>query len=171
MFSLYLKPINNMSSRKKPAAPSITNVFAKRPRLGKLASKTSRASDFMTLCIDFVVLKLPLSSKFNTMSCTRQQCKAWMCHKSPSWKVKNEGEFFPHITWTEQSYAPLCTTFGMAAQKLELNPPFQNPGSATARHSSYLDTLLKNSCIAHCRYWPWKRPPWQEHCKSFSTAW
>ena len=35
MFSLYLKPMNNMSSRRKPAAPPITNFFAKRSRLGK----------------------------------------------------------------------------------------------------------------------------------------
>jgi len=49
--------------------------------------------------------------------------------------VKNGGEnFFPHFTWTDQHYTdqhytPLCTAFGCV--ELELNPPFQNPGSTT----------------------------------------
>ena len=38
-------------------------------------------------------------------------------------------KIFPCLTQTDQHYAPLCTAFGCV--ELELNPPFQNPGSAT----------------------------------------
>jgi len=39
-------------------------------------------------------------------------------------------KFFPRFARTDQHYAPLCTAFGCV--ELELNLPFQNPGSATA---------------------------------------
>ena len=40
--------------------------------------------------------------------------------------------FFPRFARTDGSYTPLCATFGHGCAELELNPPFQNPGSATA---------------------------------------
>ena len=49
-----------------------------------------------------------------------------MCHKSPSWKVKNDGDFFfPHFARTDQSNAPLCATFGMAARNWNWTPLFK----------------------------------------------
>jgi len=54
-----------------------------------------------------------------------------MCHESPPWNVKNEGDFFSTLRADGSELRNFMHYLRHGSAELELNLPFQNPGSTT----------------------------------------
>jgi len=88
----------------------------------------------MTFCIDFVVLKLPLSSKFNTIclvldSSAKHEC-ATRAHPE---KRKMKANLFLRASCRRMGATHLYALLAWQ-QGIGTEPPFHNPGSATVTY-------------------------------------